>query len=517
MADLSKLSDADLEALQKKDLSKLSDEGLQHLSGASSAAPEGGGFGTKVKGALGSAARGLDYAFGAAPRAAIGAVQQGQNPLLAFVTQYGKPPEAAPTGQELASGFGVPNEDKNLGPILRFDPKNPNFYKIGGQTNPEMTGGYEDFKVNPAKVAGAGIEAAANILNVVPGVGLATKAGTRAAEAVSEASPLLRGMAKSAGSVIEGAAELPGGAAKYVASEVTGVPKNAISTYAQRGDQVKDLISKTGGELSVAADEMKGNILDSIGKTKKGLSDQITADLAQNPVRVPAQPIIEKLQAAKAKLNPHYSPGDIAQIDEMINAVNNTARDGTLSAQELFDTKKYLQTRGQGAYVKDGQLFSSGDKAQAAAKSAGGVARETLHEASPAIKHADSIFEHLHDLDDKMSASLLGQGKSENIFAAAGGGKGNIYQTQLRQIGEITGTNPLKDAELLYAAKQFKDPSIATRALKAGLDLKRRTYDAIPSGAPSGIDNALQLLNNPSLNATYADNAASRRMSSLKK
>lgn len=458
--------------------------------------------GSGIMSALHGIGRAADYAFGAAPRASIGAIENGDNPISAFIQQYGKPPETAPTGKQLAAGVGIPDKEYNLGEALKFDPNNPHFYEIGGQTDPEKTGGYQDVKVNPAAAAGVPIEMGANLLNVVPGLGaLAEGEGTAAKTA-------------------EMVSELPGYAATKAASTVTGLPKKAIEVYAKRGPEVNAILDSTGGELPVAADQMKQKVLDSIAATKKGLNGAITQDLANNPSVVPAQPIIDKLQAAKAKLNPHYNPSDIAQIDDMINGIQSTAQNGTLNMQDLFDTKKFLQTRGQNAYVNNGQLFSTGAEAQKAAKQAGGVARDLLHSSSPEIAHSDSVFEHLHDLDDKMSASLLGQGKPENVFASAGGGTGNIHQVNLRKVGELTGTNPVSDAELLYAAKNMKDPDTRATLLKMALDAKRNTYDAIPTGTSTSIDNLLQLIggNSSPLYPAYAggNDAMSRRISSKK-
>lgn len=488
------------------------------------AEPTGPSFGQKVAAGAKAVARGLDYATGAPVRAGIGALQHGESPIMAFIKQYGKAPETAPTGEQIATDAGVPNVDKTYR-SAEPAPNDPDFYRFNN--DPTFREQYlkdgkgSDYTFNPAKMAGTGVEMGANLLNVVPGMGLAQKAAARTAEAVSDVSPILKTAAQKATGILDAVAEAPGKVGTKVASEVTGVPKKAIGVYAERGDEVKDLLTKTGGELPVAADEMKGKVLESIAQTKKGLNDQITQALSQNPTRVPTQPIIEKLEAAKAKLNPHYNPSDIAQIDEMIDAVKNTAApDGSMSLQDLFDTKKFLQTRGQGAYVKEGQLFSSGAEAQKAAKGAGGVARETLHGADKSIEHADAVFEHLHDLDDKMSASLLGQGKPETVFASAGGGKGNIYQVQLKDVGKTTGTNPIKDAELLYAAKQFKDPNLRTTALKGFLDMKRATFDAVPTGTSAAIDDVLGLVNHNStpLVPAYADRSAiDRRTSALKR
>lgn len=484
---------------------------------------EGPGLLSKAAGYGGMALRGAatatDYATGAAPRAALGAMQKGQSPFAAFVSQYFKPPSSAPTGEDLAHGYGVSDKPLvEMSPEMmdQFKKQDDNIY-LGDTAGALAAMGREASQIPRAKAVGAIIEGGANLLNIVPALGLAGKAATAASEI-----PLIEKIAVPLSRGAEAMSKAPAKGATWAINKATDIPKKAIEVYASRGPEVNQLLQSTGEQLPLAADAMKEKVLDSIAQTKKGLSTAITQDLANNPAKVDVNPIIKKLQEAKSKINIHYNPGDAAQIDEMIAAINNTAPDGVMGLNDLYETKNFLQTRSQGAFVKNGELFTSGDKAQKAAMDARKLAADSLHTASPEIAHADSVYSDLHDLDNKMSASLLGTGKSENYFAAAGGGKGNVQQAQLGEIGKITGTDPVKDAEILYSAQQMqKHKGVRTTAVKLGLDAARNASNlssGIPSGSPSATENILQLLGgNRTLAPAYSGgNAVDRRLSKQK-
>jgi len=192
---------------------------------------------------------------------------------------------------------------------------------------------------------------------------------------------------------------------------------------------------------------------------------------------VSVQDVLFMLEKERDSLNPHYNPADMVQLNQMIKAIQANATNGEMDLQTLFETRNFLQSRAKNTFVDNGQIFITGPKAARAANAARKMATDVLHETSPNIAQADAIYSELHDVEDKISASLLGTGKPENVFASAGGGQGNVHQMMLEKIGQITGTNPIKDAELLYAAKGMKNDSLIEGArqatLKMALDAKR--------------------------------------------
>lgn len=381
--------------------------------------------------------RGLDYATGAPARAALGAGLAGKNPLSALVEQYGKSPETAPTDEDNAVSMGFSNK-----------PSGPAYGGKAGRL-PQMP--------SSAEIAAVPLGFASNLLNVLPGVGAAAKG-------IGRAAPILSDLAS-------GASEAAGKMGSKIVGALSDKPASAVHTMMSRGPEIAQAMDQAGHQVPVLADHIKQGIVDSIKSKKKELSDSITGALnaatSTNAPPVPSTPILAKLQKAKDSLNPHYNPGEISQIDEMMKNIQSTSPDGYLSLQNLFDTRNYLQTMSKGSFVKNGSIFMNGEKAAKAANDARGAAAEALHAAAPTIKQADAIYTDLHDIDDKMAPSLLGEGKAETTLASAGGHYQNHNRVLLDRLGEITGTNPGKQAELLHSAQQFeKHPSIRSSLLK---------------------------------------------------
>jgi len=126
-----------------------------------------------------SVGRKVDSVTGAPIRAAIGAVQGGENPLKAYGSQFGEDPELAPTGKEIAAKAGLSSEEYLPTPFVGLDGKN--------------------FKVSPAGVTGFGIDVLADPTNVIPTSALIKGSSKLGMKAAGEAAALgIRGAAATA-------------------------------------------------------------------------------------------------------------------------------------------------------------------------------------------------------------------------------------------------------------------------------------------------------------------------------
>jgi hypothetical protein len=184
--DLSKLSDQELEALASGKPSSapaakglaiedLNDDELEQLAGGahledpSILSKIGKGIGEGVA----AAGNFVDSYTGAPARAALKADQNDESMLGAFVNQFGKDNKLAPTGPEVARGYGVQGETLVMPAQNRqaFDEKfNPGFagaMKKAGKP-------YQDLVGDPSAAVGLGIDIAADPTNLLP-IGLAVK------------------------------------------------------------------------------------------------------------------------------------------------------------------------------------------------------------------------------------------------------------------------------------------------------------------------------------------------------
>lgn len=107
----------------------------------------------------------VDSYTGAPTRAAVGAVQTGQNPIAAFLQQFGEDPHQAPTGKDIAKKAGL--GDTSLSDVFPdlYSPTGDEWFKFkkGGMLDPTASG-----------AAGLGIDIAADWTNLIP-VSLAAK------------------------------------------------------------------------------------------------------------------------------------------------------------------------------------------------------------------------------------------------------------------------------------------------------------------------------------------------------
>lgn len=178
---------------------------------------------------LSEAGRAIDQYTGAPTRAAIGAIQEGKNPLEAYSQQFGEEPEKAPTGKDIASKAGLSREEGILG-------------------------------VSPAGAVGLAVDIIADPLTFIPfgqvaklgakggsiGLGMAAKAGGKALKGSAKAADILTGTEAASKTVkgIQSAIETGKETAKAVG--------NVVETY------IKPKVSPDFNELKEIA--VKNNI-----------------------------------------------------------------------------------------------------------------------------------------------------------------------------------------------------------------------------------------------------------------
>jgi hypothetical protein len=168
--DLSKLSDADLEALSKQDLSKVSDEGLAHLAEATKPPSLGSRIATGAKDAAAWVGDKYERYATAPMRSAIGEELKnglGGKPISAFMGQMGQNPANAPSGQEIAEKIGVPNQDYTAH-SKEPSPTDPDYFRYMNEPLYReqylKTGKGSDYTLNPSRDVGAAVEIGADPL-----------------------------------------------------------------------------------------------------------------------------------------------------------------------------------------------------------------------------------------------------------------------------------------------------------------------------------------------------------------
>ena len=214
MADLSKLSDAELERIansSKPKLEDMTDEELESIAGGNSQSkktldrlPTKGFLDTALEDYLVPAGRAVDSYTGAPTRAAIGALQDSKDPFKAAAMQVGVEPELAPTGKEIVKKQFPNFSDKSVSDVF------PNLYsetgdgllkfKRGGLLDPTALGAagfVVDIVADPTNILPLGAIAkglgkgAAGLLKIagegaVKGTGLAARGSALVADLITD-------------------------------------------------------------------------------------------------------------------------------------------------------------------------------------------------------------------------------------------------------------------------------------------------------------------------------------------
>lgn len=253
-----------------------------------------------------------------------------------------------------------------------------------------------------------------------------------------------------------------GWSARKLSSATSGIDENLIQNYSNRTDEVNQLIKENGGDITAAADQVRSELASGIQSAKRKLNGQISAalDQAAPETSVSVQPIIERLEAAKSKLNPNFKAGAIADIDDMIAAIKSEAKDGSVGVSSLYQIKQFLNEGSASAYNKGGQIFTRAGEAARAAKDAAGQAREMLKPVASAISEADAQLSKLHAIERRLNKNLLAAGKPDGALMAAGSGANPRNAANLRELERISGVPVSQRARDLATAREFANPSL---------------------------------------------------------
>lgn len=294
-------------------------------------------MGQELLSGLVSAAETIDSYTGAPVRAGIGAAQDGRGfggALSAAASQFGEDPKTAPTGKQIRKKAGidlgdgtlddvrVPGIDMSLGEIIRSHPAikfNPVNRAVYGKLTSD---------VSPNDVADFGIEAGADITNVVP-VGAimkgVAKGGVKAASgAVNLASDAVaatgRGAAKVGKRVVQGA---------------FGVPEESITRYLARHPQLRDkvgareMMEELAGRLDEGLKPARAELQAAEEAVSRAKLSR-TEDLAE--LQIKRQEAAEALRRAE-----DGALGEAAsRVSSRVQQLNERSKTGSRAAQEVL-------------------------------------------------------------------------------------------------------------------------------------------------------------------------------------
>lgn len=434
--------------------------------------------GRAILGGITQAGQTIDSYGGAPTRAAIASLQNGggaSGAMSAFKNQFGADPNFAPTGKDIAAkaGFSTdallsPNAQKLASAAIKSGP-------LGFIADKAMPEAVENaVSASPAAIVGTGINVAADPMTYVP-VGDVAKgivgSVAKSADAIGEGATAVGRTASTVGTK----------AVSKLGSVLTGVPEQEIKTYIEQYPQVQKLIADHGDDISGAANQIRQGFQDSIRARRAQLGQQVGDALNKLPDEkvVPVAPVVDALNQVKNRMNSSLRFEEVNQVKDLADRISSLAdANGNVTPKEMFDIKQFLQDRGAGSYMKNGQIFVPGKDAQIAAKNGAAQARQIVNTMSPTVADANNELFRLHDIQNNMNKNLIAPQTPDAALAGAGSGLNAKSAAELKQLGDMTGANMLGGAQQYAAAKRFASPGLSSadntgkgveRALKAGI------------------------------------------------
>lgn len=296
---------------------------------------------------------------------------------------------------------------------------------------------------------------------------------------------------------------IPEKALAKIASATTGVSERDIINYAKQTDEINGMIDKFGHNIPEAVDIAKEKLAQSIQSTKKDLSNQIsnalregidnykvTGDVVEPVKTLDVSSVVNSIEKVKSSMHSVTKEGERAQVDALLNLIKRVAPNGEADLADTFAIQKMLQDNSKKGFVKNGAFFAQDTDVARAAMAGYNEARGIVNEVSPVIKAANQKYHQLHILEDNLNKNLIAPGKSESAFLAAGAGQNTRNETILNKLGELTGTDPVAEAQKISAARSFANTKLLPQGEATGYALGRIGVGAgIGAGVAKLTDN----------------------------
>jgi hypothetical protein len=242
-----------------------------------------------------------------------------------------------------------------------------------------------------------------------------------------------------------------------VASQLTGIPEQEIKTYKARSKEIETLAKASDKSTIEAADIIRQKYMKDIRNSKDVINKGIDDVLKNSDKSIKVQPVVDKLNEYKNKIDKALYPEQIAQVDDIISQVQATSENGLIPAARANGVKKFLQLKAESAYQGPGDIFSVGKEAANVAKQAAAKTRMLIDEVEPKVTQLNSQLADLHNIESNMNKNLIKEGSPEAALMAAGTGGNPRNVRSLEKLGEFTGTPMLQEAQDLAAMRTFTD------------------------------------------------------------
>lgn len=283
---------------------------------------------------------------------------------------------------------------------------------------------------------------------------------------------------------------------------LSGMNESSIRTFIDKGDEVTEIIKKTGGEVEDAAEGFREGVNKALQTTRETASTKITKAIDSAPKTSLISPKGTRNAIANVvkTLDPKANKADIGEIkrvlsnvlDEvatktekkliqppakLINILNAQGKPtkvfpkkiekdvlvpGELSLKQAQVLKqKFDDIASKGYFDSRTKVFvKSSAGVVRAAKAAANSLRAQLGQKLPAVKEANKVLSNLRKLEPNIPKGFIKDDTRTTAIFTGGSGANRQNRSILRKIGKITGVDHLEEAKVLAAAKDFAKPPI---------------------------------------------------------
>lgn len=146
-----------------------------------------------------------------------------------------------------------------------------------------------------------------------------------------------------------------------------------------------------------------------------------------------------------------------SQLGILEQTVPSNTPKGELPVAKANAVVKFLQQHSE--YAQPGDIFQVGGEANKVIKSAARDGRQAVSAAEPESGKINNFLHQLHLWEENTNPNIYTPGKPEAALMTAGSGANPRNTMAVKQLGELTGSNSLLDAQNLSAMRTFGNPS----------------------------------------------------------
>lgn len=278
-----------------------------------------------------------------------------------------------------------------------------------------------------------------------------------------------------------------------VASAFSGVPEQAIKTYAKNFDEVRAI-----DDVMLEADRIRESASRAI-KSFEGTQNKIISQDIANRAQIPVDTtdVINFLEQKASSRSKTINPDIVNEINQQkevlkkISVFDDVSGRYYAPAKDAAEMKQKLQDLAQ--YEEIGKKFNRKDYAGYTMTGAARELRKEVNKVLPEYAQANLELAKLRRVEEKINRNLITPEKSIAAMTSVGSGTNPAMEKQVQKLGDITNVDLLTRMQNLAAAQKLGNADILSGMTtgRATIPLLTSSMASAAGGIPAGIASGL--------------------------